>query len=141
MLPSRSANVPAVQLGLGGHVQFVDPSAHKTIFVLEIASELFFAWAITFVKCSILAFYWRIFNVTSIRKPIFIVLAMVITWIVAGVSLPSLLRPLQAKTYHSTRPLRQSINAFLQGNSGTGQQKATARPTSPFFSAPPFPRS
>lgn len=41
---------------------------------------------IAFVKLSILAFYWRIFNIPSIKLPIKIVAVAVVCWLFARVS-------------------------------------------------------
>ena len=75
-----------VHLGLGRHVQLLDPSVFETFFILTYVVEMLFIGAITMVKCSILAFYYRLFQVTSIRKPIFLVAGVVIAWAIASVS-------------------------------------------------------
>ena len=54
---------------------------------LSYASEVVFPWAISLVKCSVLAFYWRLFHVGSIRKPILVVAAAIVAWAMASASL------------------------------------------------------
>ncbi|MCJ1369110.1 hypothetical protein MMC20_000318 [Loxospora ochrophaea] len=75
--------IEAVRLGAGRHIQTVNPAVFETIEILFYSTEIVFPWAIGLVKCSVLAFYWRIFHVSSIRRPIFIVLAAVIAWVIA----------------------------------------------------------
>ena len=70
-------------------------------------------WGIAFVKGSILAFYWRIFKVSSIRKWIFIVVAAVVAWTIACVSLPLAATPLQARDINSAKDLCDDLPMHL----------------------------
>ena len=60
---------------------------HKGLYGLAIVYPL----ALTFSKLSLLALYWRIFRVTSARRPLLIVAALNIGWMIAAVSAASLL--------------------------------------------------
>lgn len=77
-----------LRLGLGIHYQAL-PASYLTIVrntLLNLwVEELFYSTATVFMKLSILAFYWRIFNVASIRWPIRVLAACVISWLVARV--------------------------------------------------------
>ena len=59
---------------------FVD--IFKGLFILQVC----YVVELTLVKCSILSFYWRIFKVSSIRYPIYILYTIVIVWGVSTVS-------------------------------------------------------
>ena len=45
-----------------------------------------YPFALTFNKLSLLALYWRIFRVTNARRPLQIVAALNIAWMIAAVS-------------------------------------------------------
>jgi len=50
------------------------------------AQEIIYYMVQSSLKCSILAFYWRLFRITIIRYPIVIVSAITAAWFVASVS-------------------------------------------------------
>ena len=107
----------AVHLGAGRHIQTVNPKVFERIEVLFFCSEITMPLAAGLAKCSILAFYWRIFHVTSIRRPILIVGAAVVAWAIAFVSLDS--PAIRAVVNNRIgRPSQPSSNAFRQTNSG-----------------------
>jgi hypothetical protein len=80
--------------GLGRHIWAIKPSPEnfrnlfKGLFVLQVTYII----EIVLIKCSILAFYWRIFNVSSIRYPIYSLFTIVILWEVATVRTIKLVR-------------------------------------------------
>lgn len=55
---------------------------NKGLYALAIVYPL----ALTFSKLSLLALYWRIFRVTSARRPLQIVAALNTGWMIAAVS-------------------------------------------------------
>ncbi|KAI2777041.1 integral membrane protein [Daldinia loculata] len=67
--------------GLGRHVQTFGPNVVETFYICLFISEMTYTGAIVFVKFSILALYWRIFNKSgSIKLPITILTAAVLMW-------------------------------------------------------------
>ncbi|KAK9770956.1 putative Integral membrane protein [Seiridium cardinale] len=71
--------------GLGLHIQDVtwlsqDEALYWSKLLLYIA-ELCYAFALFFGKMSILSFYWRLFSVTSIKRPIQILMVCSVIWI------------------------------------------------------------
>lgn len=62
---------------------------NKGLYGLAIVYPL----ALTFSKLSLLALYWRIFRVTSARRPLQIVAALNIAWMIAAVSNTSFFFP------------------------------------------------
>ena len=77
-----------IHLGLGVHYQILTEPymqiLHDTFLNLFI-EEFFYSTATVFVKLSLLAFFWRIFQVPSIRWPIRILATAVICWLIARV--------------------------------------------------------
>jgi hypothetical protein len=55
----------------------------KTIYVAELS---YYVTQIC-LKLSILAFYWRLFNVSSMRIPIYLTTGFVVAWFIASVNL------------------------------------------------------
>ena len=55
---------------------------NKVLYGLAIV----YPFALTFNKLSLLALYWRIFRVTNARRPLQIVAALDIAWMIAAVS-------------------------------------------------------
>ncbi|KAH7111105.1 hypothetical protein B0J11DRAFT_619959 [Dendryphion nanum] len=53
----------------------------KTVYV----AELFYYITQCTLKFSILAFYWRIFNISSIRKPIYFIASFILSWFIASI--------------------------------------------------------
>ncbi|KAI0846127.1 hypothetical protein F5Y00DRAFT_272233 [Daldinia vernicosa] len=67
--------------GLGRHVQTFGPDVVKIFYIGLFISEMTYTGVIVFVKFSILAFYWRIFNRSgSIKLPITILTTAVLMW-------------------------------------------------------------
>ena len=112
----HGANVVDVRLGVGRHIQVVDPSGFQTIFINHYAGEILFLWAIAMVKCSILAFYWRIWKVSTLKIPIFLVGAIVIVWLLASVGCFAFQLP--PSTSDFSRLLPQSFNVHLSRKNG-----------------------
>lgn len=78
--------------GLGLHVRdvkglTVEKAGEITRLLLYIG-ELVYASALFFGKASILCFYWRMFRVSNIKRPIQILLAASIIWIIIRVTHP-----------------------------------------------------
>ena len=77
-----------IHLGLGVHYQII-PASYYTIvrnIILHLfVEDFFYSTATVFVKLSLLAFYRRVFNVQSIRWPIWIMVTCVLSWLVARV--------------------------------------------------------
>ncbi|KAH6649103.1 integral membrane protein [Truncatella angustata] len=69
--------------GLGRHIQTFGPNATEDLFIGLFVCELTYTGVIVFVKFSILALYWRIFNKTSIRYPITILGIAALMWGIA----------------------------------------------------------
>ncbi|KAF4472469.1 integral membrane pth11 [Fusarium albosuccineum] len=72
--------------GLGRHVWDVPnhsrTQANLTTKMYLVICELLYAFALFFAKMAILAFYWRMFRVTSIKLPIQILTVCSIIWII-----------------------------------------------------------
>ena len=80
-----------IRSGLGRHIWALKPRPENftSLFKGLLILQLTYIVEIMLVKCAILAFYWRIFNVSSIRYPIYTLLGIVITWGIATVSPPT----------------------------------------------------
>lgn len=79
-----------IKSGLGLHYQVINIEYNKLLyeFLLNVLiGDLLYSFAIAFAKLSILAFYWRIFNVPSIQLPIRIMVCVVISWLITRVRL------------------------------------------------------
>lgn len=75
-----------IHLGLGVHYQALHWSYDTILrdtFLNLFVEEIFYSTGTAFMKLSLLAFYWRIFNIASIRWPIRILFVAVIAWLVA----------------------------------------------------------
>lgn len=76
-----------VHNGLGKHVWAAPPNATRAWALGLFIAEITYTLGLVFVKWSILAFYWRIFNARpSIRIPIWIMFFIVCSWGTAVVS-------------------------------------------------------
>lgn len=109
-----------------GHLKEFD----KGLYGLAIVYPL----ALTFSKLSLLALYWRIFRVTSARRPLQIVAALNVGWMIAAVS-HTYYTTLVLRTANFTRFSLASLAAYLSMVSGTRQSKAVASRI-PSFSRP-----
>ncbi|KAK8034259.1 hypothetical protein PG993_009254 [Apiospora rasikravindrae] len=72
--------------GLGRHIDMVkDPEdvALRVANLLTFFLQLAFTYSITLIKFAILAFYWRVFNTSSIRWPIIILAILSGMWLLA----------------------------------------------------------
>ncbi|KAK8101035.1 uncharacterized protein PG998_007559 [Apiospora kogelbergensis] len=72
--------------GLGRHLDDVeDPKevAFRTANLLTFFLQLAYTYSITLIKFAILAFYWRVFNTSSIRRPIIILAILSGAWLLA----------------------------------------------------------
>ncbi|KAL8640532.1 MAG: hypothetical protein Q9226_008738 [Calogaya cf. arnoldii] len=75
-----------MHLGLGLHYQALKDSYENILrntFLNLFIEEIFYSTGSAFMKLSLLAFYWRIFDVPSIRWPIRILVTAVVAWLVA----------------------------------------------------------
>ena len=72
--------------GVGLHIEIINRNTdliyHDFFLGLWIA-ELFYTFALAPAKLAFLAFYWRIFQISSIKLPIKIMVAAVVCWSVA----------------------------------------------------------
>jgi hypothetical protein len=77
--------------GVGLHIETVGREValvyHDFFLGLWIA-ELFYTFALTSAKLAFLAFYWRIFRVSSITLPIKITATVIVCWAVVRASIP-----------------------------------------------------
>ncbi|MCJ1313398.1 hypothetical protein MMC25_007076 [Agyrium rufum] len=76
----------AVSLGLGRHVQAIlaaYPEDVAAFLQIWFGGELAYTLSIAFLKFSILAFYWRLFAVSSMPIALTIVAVIVVAWTVA----------------------------------------------------------
>ena len=75
--------------GFGLHLEAINRDVmlvyHDILLGFWIA-DLFYSFAIASAKLAILAFYWRIFKVPSIRLPIKIIATAVICWLIIRVN-------------------------------------------------------
>jgi hypothetical protein len=72
-----------IRSGIGLHIEAInrDPALIYHDFFLSLwIGELFYTFALAPAKLAFLAFYWRIFAVSSIRLPIKILAIIVICW-------------------------------------------------------------
>lgn len=69
--------------GLGRHVETFGPNVDELFAKGLFVAEITYTGVIVFVKFSILALYWRIFNKTNIRLPIAILGTAVLMWGIA----------------------------------------------------------
>ncbi|KAI1635178.1 hypothetical protein F4809DRAFT_615217 [Biscogniauxia mediterranea] len=69
--------------GLGRHVWTFGPNVVEYFYIGLFTAELTYTGVIVFVKFSILALYWRIFNNTSIKVPVCILGSAVLMWGIA----------------------------------------------------------
>lgn len=69
----------------GQHVGKVSPQDFKNFNKLLYTSAIIYAPALAFSKLSLLALYWRIFNLTSGLRPTQIAIVLNIAWMIAAV--------------------------------------------------------
>lgn len=75
-------------VGVGRHIQYIgltNPEGIITMLKTLTAGEMCYTVSISFSKFSILAFYWRLFGVTNIRKLLIFVAAIVTGWMISVV--------------------------------------------------------
>ena len=77
---------PVVNLGVGRHWQAIDRKGMALMGQLLYILELTYVSMLTAVKLSMMAFYGRLFEVHSIRLPVYIITGMTIAWWIASVS-------------------------------------------------------
>ncbi|EGD98237.1 integral membrane protein [Trichophyton tonsurans CBS 112818] len=66
--------------GLGKHIYPYGLKGFGDFFLNLFVIEILYTLSICFTKYSILLFYWRIFNATSIRIPIYLITGLVTGW-------------------------------------------------------------
>jgi hypothetical protein len=79
-----------VKNGLGLHVEAINRDStqiYHDFFLGLWVAELFYTFALTPAKLAFLAFYWRIFQIPSIRLPIQIMIAAIACWSVVRASI------------------------------------------------------
>ena len=79
-----------IKNGIGLHIEYLGPdltAVYHNFFLGLWIAELFYTFALTPAKLSFLAFYWRVFRVSSIKLPIKIMATIVIVWSVVRVSI------------------------------------------------------
>jgi hypothetical protein len=75
--------------GVGMHIEDINRDLtliYHDFFLTVWIAELLYSFALTATKLAILACYWRIFNVTSIKLPIKVLVTLVISWLIVRVS-------------------------------------------------------
>ena len=91
--------------------------------------EMFYTTNILFVKLSILAFYWRVFGVTNIRKPIYVLATLTIAWAIVRVSILLRVRQSSRELKVNCSILSHSCNACLCTATGTRTSAHTVAST------------
>lgn len=79
-----------VRNGVGLHVQALNQDSatlDRHFFQGLWVGELFYTFALAPTKLSFLAFYWRLFQITSIRLPIKIMVVVVSLWSIIRASI------------------------------------------------------
>jgi hypothetical protein len=75
---------------MGRHIETIEQPIstiyHNVLLMLWIG-ELFYGFALAPAKLSLLAFYWRIFQVSSIRLPIKMMVVLVAIWSIIRASI------------------------------------------------------
>jgi hypothetical protein len=87
-MSSIDVSSPGLSEGVGVHYQAIDAPYNLILhnfFISLFVEDIFYSLTLAFVKLSVLAFYWRIFQFTSIRLPIKIMATVVISWLIARV--------------------------------------------------------
>jgi len=69
-----------VNRGVGTHIYRYGETGFRHFFINLFVCEILYTLSICTTKYSILLFYWRIFERTSIRIPIYILTALVTGW-------------------------------------------------------------
>jgi len=75
--------------GVGLHIETISKDTtlvYYDFFLGVWIGDLLYSFALTATKLAILACYWRVFNVTSIKRPIKIIATLVICWLIMRVS-------------------------------------------------------
>ncbi|KAI0409322.1 hypothetical protein F4802DRAFT_593599 [Xylaria palmicola] len=97
--------------GLGRHVQTFGPNVQRDFAIGIFAAELNYAGVIVFVKFSILALYWRIFNKNiSIKLPVAVLSTTVTAW---GIAVAGAVPTYTATMHPNSRFLGQDHQGFL----------------------------
>jgi hypothetical protein len=72
-----------IRSGVGLHIEAIPRDTtlvYRDFFLSLWIGELFYTFALAPAKLAFLAFYWRIFGVSSMRQPIKILAAAVMLW-------------------------------------------------------------
>jgi hypothetical protein len=75
--------------GVGLHIEAINEDStiiYYNFFLGLWIAELFYTFALTPAKLAFLAFYWRIFKVSSITRPIKITAVVIVCWFIVRVS-------------------------------------------------------
>ena len=75
--------------GNGLHIQAINrelTQVYQDFFLGLWIADLFYSFALTPAKLAFLAFYWRIFQVPSIKLPIKMITTVVLCWLVVRAS-------------------------------------------------------
>ena len=76
-------NSAATAHGFGQHVSLVGIDAQNYALRCIFATHFSYTWSICFIKFSILALYWRIFNTTFLRMPIITLALVTLGWAIS----------------------------------------------------------
>jgi hypothetical protein len=79
-----------VKNGTGLHIEAINRDStqiYHDFFLGLWIGELFYTFALTPAKLAFLAFYWRIFRISSIKRPIQIMVAVIVVWSVVRASI------------------------------------------------------
>lgn len=116
---------------LGRHIQTFGPNATKKAYIGLFSCELTYTGIIVFVKFSILALYWRIFNKTNIKIPISILATGVSMW---GIAVVSLFFGLKSRIIsYSSSFCSLCCNVYQPGDSGIVRLRPLVRSTAKSF--------
>lgn len=72
--------------GYGQHANAIAPSLLENFLKLTYVVQIIYPITIALIKWSILAFYRRIFAVPSTKIPVYVIGAIVVSWLIACVS-------------------------------------------------------
>ncbi|KGO37239.1 hypothetical protein PEX1_011900 [Penicillium expansum] len=107
-----------VERGVGTHIYPLGMAGVSHFYINLFACEILYTLSVCFTKYSILLFFWRIFNSTNIRIPIYVLASMITGWGL-GVILTTVFQcmPIQGLWDYSVKAhCGVNINDFFIGN-------------------------
>ncbi|KAJ5511080.1 hypothetical protein N7453_003183 [Penicillium expansum] len=78
-----------VERGVGTHIYPLGMAGVSHFYINLFACEILYTLSVCFTKYSILLFFWRIFNSTNIRIPIYVLASMITGWGLGVVRIPT----------------------------------------------------